>query len=41
MSGIFDQMLSAYDRSTPMAKRNAIYEVMQQVARRAATRRIL
>jgi predicted nucleotidyltransferase component of viral defense system len=32
MSGIFDQMLSAYDTSTPMAKRNAIYEVMQQVA---------
>lgn len=25
-------MLSAYDTSTPMAKRNALYEVMQQVA---------
>lgn len=32
MSGIFERMLSAYDTSTPMANRNAIYEVMQQVA---------
>ncbi|MCM1332495.1 MAG: nucleotidyl transferase AbiEii/AbiGii toxin family protein [Bacteroides sp.] len=32
MSGIFERMLSAYDTSTPMAKRNATYEVMQQVA---------
>ncbi len=32
MSGIFDRMISAYDTSTPMAKKNAIYEVMQQVA---------
>lgn len=31
MGGIFDQMLSGYDTATPMAKRNAIYEVMQQV----------
>ncbi len=29
MSGIFDRMISAYDTSTPMAKKNAIYEVMQ------------
>ena len=32
MSGIFERMLSAYDTSTPVAKRNATYEVMQQVA---------
>lgn len=32
MSGIFERMLSAYDTSIPMAKRNATYEVMQQVA---------
>lgn len=32
MSGIFDQMLSAYDTSTSIARRNATYEVMQQVA---------
>ncbi len=32
MSGIFDQMLSTYDRSTTVAKRNAMYEVMQQIA---------
>lgn len=32
MSGIFDQMLSAYDTSTTVAKRNAMYEVMQQIA---------
>lgn len=31
MSGIFDRMLSAYDTSDPTAKRNAIYEVMQQI----------
>lgn len=31
MNGIFDQMLSRYDTSTSIAKRNAIYEVMQQV----------
>lgn len=31
MSGIFERMLSAYDTSAPMAKRNATYEVMQQV----------
>ncbi|MCM1519472.1 MAG: nucleotidyl transferase AbiEii/AbiGii toxin family protein [Lachnoclostridium sp.] len=32
MSGIFDQMLSTYDTSTTVAKRNAMYEVMQQIA---------
>lgn len=32
MSGIFERMLSAYDTSTDTAKRNATYEVMQQVA---------
>ena len=32
MNGIFDRMLSAYDTSTATAKRNATYEVMQQVA---------
>lgn len=32
MSGIFDIMLSGYDMSTTTAKRNAMYEVMQQVA---------
>lgn len=32
MSGIFERMLSAYDTSTDVAKRNATYEVMQQVA---------
>lgn len=32
MSGIFERMLSAYDTSTPMAKRNATYEAMQHVA---------
>ena len=32
MSGIFERMLSAYDTSTDIAKRNATYEVMQQVA---------
>jgi predicted nucleotidyltransferase component of viral defense system len=31
MSGIFEQMLSAYDTSTTIAKRNAMYEVMQQI----------
>ena len=31
MNGVFDQMLSRYDTSTSIAKRNAIYEVMQQV----------
>lgn len=31
MSGIFERMLSAYDTSTDTAKRNATYEVMQQV----------
>ncbi len=32
METIFDQMLQRYDLSTPTAKRNATYEVMQQVA---------
>ena len=32
MSGIFERMLSAYDTSTDISKRNATYEVMQQVA---------
>ena len=32
MSGIFERMLSAYDTSTDVSKRNATYEVMQQVA---------
>ena len=32
MSGIFDIMLSSYDTSTDIAKRNATYEVMQQMA---------
>lgn len=32
MSGIFERMLSAYDTSTDTSKRNATYEVMQQVA---------
>ncbi len=32
MSGIFESMLSSYDTSTDIAKRNATYEVMQQVA---------
>lgn len=32
MNGIFDRMLSNYDTSTTTAKRNALYEVMQQVA---------
>ena len=32
MSGIFERMLSAYDTSTDPEKRNATYEVMQQVA---------
>lgn len=31
MNGIFDRMLSTHDTSTPLAKRNAILEVMQQV----------
>lgn len=31
MNGIFDEMLSRYDLSTPLAKRNATYEVMQQI----------
>lgn len=31
MSGIFDRMLSAYDTSDPTSRRNAIYEVMQQI----------
>lgn len=31
MSGIFDRMLSQHDTSTAIAKRNAIYEVMQQI----------
>ena len=31
MNGVFEQMLSRYDTSTSIAKRNAIYEVMQQV----------
>lgn len=31
MSDIFDQMLSGHDTSTPIAKRNATYEVMQQI----------
>jgi predicted nucleotidyltransferase component of viral defense system len=31
MSGIFDQMLSAYNTSTADASRNALYEVMQQI----------
>lgn len=32
MNSIFERMLSAYDTSTSTAKRNAIYEVMQQIA---------
>jgi predicted nucleotidyltransferase component of viral defense system len=32
MSGIFEKMLSTYDTSTAIAKRNATYEVMQQIA---------
>ncbi len=32
MSGIFERMLAAHDTSTDTAKRNATYEVMQQVA---------
>lgn len=32
MNGIFDRMMSAYDTSTNTAKRNALYEVMQQIA---------
>ncbi len=31
MSGIFEQMLSAHDLSTTLARRNATYEVMQQI----------
>jgi predicted nucleotidyltransferase component of viral defense system len=31
MSGIFEQMLSAYNATTTTAKRNATYEVMQQI----------
>jgi predicted nucleotidyltransferase component of viral defense system len=32
MNGIFEQMLSVYDTSTTLAKRNAMLEVMQQVS---------
>ncbi len=32
MSAIYEQMLSAYNADTPLAKRNATYEVMQQIA---------
>jgi predicted nucleotidyltransferase component of viral defense system len=32
MNGVFEHMLSAYDTSTTLGRRNAIYEVMQQVA---------
>ena len=32
MSGVFDQMLASHDISTSIAKRNAMYEVMQQIA---------
>ncbi|WP_297063216.1 nucleotidyl transferase AbiEii/AbiGii toxin family protein [uncultured Duncaniella sp.] len=32
MDGIFEQMLSQYDISTTVSKRNATYEVMQQIA---------
>ncbi len=31
MSGIFERMLSRYDLSTTDSKRNATYEVLQQV----------
>lgn len=31
MDGIFEQMLSRYDTSSALAKRNAIYEAMQQI----------
>ena len=31
MNGIFEQMLSAYDLSTEQHKRNAIFEVNQQI----------
>lgn len=30
MNGAFEQMLSHYDTSTTDARRNALYEVMQQ-----------
>lgn len=32
MEGIFEQMLAKYDLTTPESKRNATYEVMQQIA---------
>ena len=32
MSGIFEKMLAPYDMSTAEAKRNAMFEVMQQIA---------
>ena len=31
MNGVFEQMLAKYDLSTTTAKRNAMYEVMQQI----------
>ena len=31
MNGVFEQMLAQYDLSTTTARRNATYEVMQQI----------
>lgn len=31
MNALYEKMLSAYDQSTDQARRNAIYEVSQQI----------